>query len=73
MRIKTVPALKVTYTDMVEYVLSMAKPKNTDEFNQTLGLVNAVRKYFSDLLAKRKTASTDEPPTSASGINFNFV
>lgn len=56
-------AIKVTYTDMAEYVLSMAKAINTDEFNQTLGVINAVRKYYSDLLAKRKTASTDEPPT----------
>jgi hypothetical protein len=62
-----VPALNVTYTNMVAYVLSMAKAKNTDKFNQTLGVIKAVRKCYSDLLAKRKTASADDSTPTEPG------
>lgn len=59
--------LKTTYTDLADYVLSMSKSKNTAEFNKALDLINTVRKYYSDLLAKRKpatktTAETPIPP-----------
>lgn len=55
--------LKTIYEDMVAYVLSMAKSKKTEEFNQSLNVINAVRKYYADLLAKRKTTKDDsEPP-----------
>lgn len=54
--------LKTTYTDMASYVLSMAKSKDNDEFNKSLDVINTVRKYYSDLLAKRKaTDKTDDP------------
>jgi hypothetical protein len=46
--------LKTVYDDMTDYVLSMAKAKNTEEFNQSLTAINAVRKYYADLIAKRK-------------------
>lgn len=49
--------LKTTYSDMATYILSMAKSKNTDEFNKALDVLNTVRKYYSDLLAKRKPAT----------------
>ena len=49
--------LKTTYTDMATYVLTMAKSKDTEEFNKALDLINAVRKYYSDLLAKRKSTN----------------
>jgi Family of unknown function (DUF6261) len=50
-------AAKNTYVDMIEYVLSMAKAKNTEEFNKALDVINVVRKYYADLLAKRKPAT----------------
>lgn len=56
--------LKMTYSDMADYVLSMAKSKNTDEFNKALDVINTVRKYYADLLAKRKSTAkkdADEP------------
>lgn len=53
--------LKTSYADMVDYVLTMAKAQDTDEFNQSLRVINTVRKYYSDLLAKRKPASKTAP------------
>ncbi len=52
---------KTTYTDMIEYVLSMAKAIDSDEFNKALGVINTVRKYYADLLAKRKPATATTP------------
>lgn len=57
------------YADMNEYVVAMSKAKNNDEFNKSLDVINAVRKYYADLLAKRKPAKDDEeedeiPPMS---------
>jgi Family of unknown function (DUF6261) len=54
-------AVKETYTDMVEYVLSMSKIKNNQEFNKSLDIINTVRKYYADLLAKRKPATKTTP------------
>lgn len=51
----------ITYKNMIEYVLSMAKTKNNEEFNKSLDVINTVRKYYSDLLAKRKSASKMAP------------
>jgi putative component of toxin-antitoxin plasmid stabilization module len=53
--------VKETYTDMVEYVLSMSKTKNNEEFNKSLDIINTVRKYYADLLAKRKPATKTAP------------
>jgi hypothetical protein len=53
--------LKTSYTDMADYVLTMAKAQDTDEFNQSLRVINTVRKYYADLLAKRKPASKTTP------------
>jgi hypothetical protein len=39
------------------YILSMAKTINNEEFNISLEVINTVRKYYADLLAKRKSAS----------------
>lgn len=52
--------LKNTYVDMIEYALAMSKAKNNDEFNKSLDVINAVRKYYADLLAKRKPAKDSE-------------
>lgn len=53
--------LKTLYADMATYVLAMAKSKDTDEFNKALNVLNTVRKYYADLLAKRKTAPNNTP------------
>ena len=51
-----------TYQNMIEYVLSMSKARNNDEFNKSLDVVNTVRKYYADLIAKRKPATKDTLP-----------
>ncbi|MBC7523657.1 MAG: hypothetical protein H7239_04375 [Flavobacterium sp.] len=51
--------LKTSSDDMNNYVLSMAKAQNTDQYNRSLDVINTVRKYYSDLLAKRKPATKD--------------
>ncbi len=53
--------LKILYTEMATYVLAMAKSKDTEEFNKALNVLNTVRKYYADLLAKRKTAPNNTP------------
>lgn len=53
--------VKTLYTDMVTYVFAMAKSKDTDEFNQALNVLNTVRKYYADLLARRNTTSNNTP------------
>jgi hypothetical protein len=55
--------LKTINDDMNSYVLSMAKISNTPQYNDTLDVINAVRKYYHDLLAKRKPSATNTPPT----------
>lgn len=52
------------YTDFCNYVLSMSKALNTEQYNQTLSVINVVRKYYADRLASRpvgKKAQTPEP------------
>lgn len=53
--------LKILYTEMATYVLAMAKSKDAEEFNKALNILNTVRKYYADLLAKRKTAPNNTP------------
>jgi hypothetical protein len=53
--------MSITYNDMIAYVLVMAKAKNNDEFSKSLGVINTVRKYYADLLAKRKPATPTTP------------
>ena len=60
--------MKTVYEDAADYTLSMAKAQNTDQYNKTLDVINTVRKYYHDLLAKRKpgnggdTTTTPIPP-----------
>lgn len=43
------------YIDMIGYIVTMSKVPNADaQFLNALQLVNADRKYYSDMLAKRK-------------------
>ncbi len=60
---------KSTYSDMTDYVLAMAKAKNNDEFNKTLDVINAVRKYYADLLSKRKPATATTPAEEIPPLN----
>ena len=46
--------MKQQYNDMVNYILTMAKALNTDQYNQALDMINTVRKYYADLLARRE-------------------
>lgn len=49
--------LFVEYTDFTDYVLSQAKApstKNDLQFTDVLNILNTARKYYADLLAKRK-------------------
>jgi hypothetical protein len=55
--------LKTVYDDTADYVLSMAKAHNTDQYNKCLDVINTVRKYYHDLLAKRSGGTKDVPAT----------
>lgn len=52
--------IKTVYNDMAEYVLSMSKAKDIAQYNSPLNVINTVRKYYADLLAKRKPAKKGE-------------
>jgi hypothetical protein len=54
--------MTVTYNDMIAYILVMAKTKKTDEFTKSLDIVNSVRKYYADMLAKRKKLTPTSTP-----------
>lgn len=55
-------ALKNTYEKLVQYVLVMAIAIDNDEFNKALSIINTVRKYYADMLAKRNSITKTEPP-----------
>jgi hypothetical protein len=48
------------YADMANYVLAMSKALNTQLFLTTLNLMNASRKYYSDMLARRTNGKDDK-------------
>lgn len=52
--------LQSTYNDFCEYVLAMAKALNTPLFVTSLNLLNAARKYYADLLARRAAPKNDK-------------
>lgn len=51
-----------TYNSMCNYVLSLAKGADTAQYNQTLSVINVVRKYYADRLASRPAAKKGETP-----------
>lgn len=53
--------LKEKYNDMTAYVLLMAKRQDAEQYNKCLDVINTVRKYYHDLLAKRKPGNDGEP------------
>jgi len=56
--------LKITYEKLINYVLVMATALDNEEFNTCLSIISTVRKYYSDMLAKRGAGgkSTAEIP-----------
>ncbi|MBL7966698.1 MAG: hypothetical protein JNK09_06825 [Prolixibacteraceae bacterium] len=48
------------YADMANYVLAMAKALNSPLFLTALNLLNASRKYYSDMLARRTNGKEDK-------------
>lgn len=46
--------MTLQYNNLAEYVLVMAKAFDTEQYNKPLDILNTVRKYYADLLAKRK-------------------
>jgi hypothetical protein len=48
------------YNQMATYVLAMSNALNTNEYNATLDILNAIRKYYHDMLARRK--GNDDSP-----------
>lgn len=58
------------YSDFTAYVLAMAKATKNPLFVSSLNLLNAARKYYSDMLARRAAvkASNEKPePVEAAG------
>lgn len=53
--------LKQKYDDMTAYVVLMTKRPNAEQYNKCLDVINTVRKYYHDLLAKRKPGSDGTP------------
>lgn len=48
------------YNLLAEYTLTLSKAVNTEAFNKPLDVFNTVRKYYADLLAKRKGTKKGE-------------
>lgn len=54
-------AIQKIYEDMVGYVLTMAKVQTAEQYHKTLNVINTLRKYYHDLLAKRQSNNDDAP------------
>ena len=52
--------LVAIYYDLTEYVAVMARATGQEQYTKTLDVINAVRKYYADLLAKRKGTKKGE-------------
>lgn len=61
--------LKIIYEKMINYVLAMANALATEEFNQSLSVINTIRKYYSDMLAKRNSSDQNTAAIVAPSIN----
>ncbi|MCI9846924.1 DUF6261 family protein [Flavobacterium pectinovorum] len=51
------------YSDMTNYVLSLSKALDSEQYNRALTLINTTRKYYSDILARRTTKATTNTAT----------
>lgn len=60
--------LVTKYNLMADYILTMAIALDNEEFNTVLTVLNTVRKYYADLLARRqgtsKTETVEDTPTT---------
>lgn len=54
-------AILATYKELAEYVLVMAKRRNTPYYTDTLTIVNNGREYFANLLARHNSGSGGTP------------
>ena len=54
--------MKSVYDNFANYVLNLSIAKVAASFDDMLNVLNTVRKYYSDLLARRKPSKTDETP-----------
>ena len=52
-----------TYKELAEYVLVMAKRRNTQYYLDILTVVNNGRDYFANILARHDGGSSTTPPT----------
>jgi hypothetical protein len=52
--------LKITYANMTDYVFVMLKNDPTSNLTAVANTINTIRKYYADLLAKRKPSKDDE-------------
>lgn len=52
-----------TYTELVNYVVVIAKRRNNDYYNNLIDTINYSRKYFADILAKNGTNPPASSPT----------
>jgi len=48
------------YIDMANYVLSLSKALDAEQYNRSLNLINTTRKYYSDMLARRTNKTATE-------------
>ncbi len=46
--------LLATYAEMTKYIVAMANALHSEQFVSVLNLLNIARKYYADLLARRK-------------------
>src|SRR5205814_2331990 len=53
-----------TYKDLTEYVLVMAKRKNTPFYLQTLSAINNGREYFARIAASHKSTAPEKTTTN---------
>ncbi len=53
-----------TYKELAEYVLVMAKRRNTPYYNDTLTIVNNGREYFANILARHNSGSSGTPTSN---------
>lgn len=59
--------LKITYTNMTNYVFVILNNDPTSNLTAVANSINTVRKYYADLLAKRKPGKDDEGGASTDG------
>ena len=57
-------AILETYKELAEYVLVMAKRRNTAYYLDILTVINNGREYFANILARHSGGTSTTPPTA---------